>query len=391
MRLSLLVTAGLLLVTGAVRPAAGQSSQFGSRGLGLPARPYSAHSLGLGGGLALFDAESGVNPAALGALRMLQAGGVSASSWRSSHSPTGNAPGRDTRYPLFQAAGPIATSELGVVRLVAGVSLSAYSDRNFSLASRDSLLVRDELLEVRDTLVSLGGLSDLRLGLAWNLSPALTVGGGLHLISGSARIRSVRVLMSDDYHSVTEVAELSYLSYGASFGIQAQVTSRLALAGIARLDTPARMERDTTRIRNLDLPLTLGAGAEFAAHTRLRFAGHLLYRGWGRADATIKELGGIGARNSTEMAGGLEWATTSRSVTRWPLRLGVHHTTLPFPLQSAGQGRETGIAIGTGSHIGLGGRASFNAALERIWRSEGAQFRERAFQLTAGITIRPAN
>lgn len=368
-----------------------QTSQFGTRGLGLPARPYSAHALGMGGGLALFDNASALSPASLGSLRGLQAGGMATGNWRTSRNPTGEGTGRDTRYPLVHAAGPIFTDEFGAVRLVGGVSLSAYSDRNFALASSDSLTIRGARYEVLDTLVSLGGLADVRLAVAWNLSPDLTVGGGLHLVTGSTTMRAVRVVNSPLYQRAAEQAEISYLGYGASAGVQMQLGSRLSVAGVARLDAPLRVDRDTVRVGTIDLPLLVGGGIQFAAHSRLRLAGHAIHRGWTSTSESIEELGGLGARSTLEAAGGLEWATSSGNVTRWPLRLGAHFATLPFPLQAGGEGRETGVSIGTGGLFGLGGRGSFTVALARVWRSEGATFRESAFLLSAGLSIRPTN
>lgn len=387
-------TAGLLVTALAgLLPASAlaQTSQFGTRGLGLPARPYSAHALGMGGGLALFDNESGLSPASLGSLRGLQAGGMATSNWRTSRNPAGEGTGRDTRYPMVQAAGPILIDEFGVVRLVGGVSLAGYSDRNFTLASRDSLTIRGERFEVLDTLVSLGGLADVRLAVAWNLSPDFTFGAGLHLVTGSTTIRAVRVVNSTLYQRAAESAEISYLGYGASAGAQVQLGSRVSLAGVARLDAPIRVDRDTLRVGEIDLPLLLGGGIQYAAHSRLRFAGHVLHRGWSTASESIEDLGGLGARNSMEAAGGLEWASSSANVTRWPLRLGAHYATLPFPVQAGGEGREVGVSIGTGALLGLGGRGSFNIALARVWRSEGAAHKESAFLLSAGLSIRPTN
>lgn len=368
-----------------------QTSQFGTRGLGLPARPYSAHALGMGGGLALFDNASGLSPASLGSLRGLQAGGMATNNWRTSRNPAGEGTGRDTRYPMVQAAGPIFTNEFGVVRLVGGVSLTAYSDRNFTLASSDSLMIRGTRYEVLDTLVSLGGLADVRLAAAWNLSPDLTVGGGVHLVTGSTTMRAVRVVNSPLYQRAAEQAEISYLGYGASVGVQAQLGSRISLAGVARLDAPLRVDRDTLRVGTIDLPLLVGGGIKYAAHARLRLAGHLVHRGWSTTSESIEELGGLGARSTVEAAGGLEWATSSGNVTRWPLRLGVHYATLPFPVQVGGEGRETGVSIGTGGQFGLGGRGSLDLALARVWRSEGATHRESAFLFSVGLSIRPTN
>ena len=54
-------------------PLAGQSSQFGVRGLGIPLRPISVRATGTGGGFSLFDAESALNPASIGQVVFLNA------------------------------------------------------------------------------------------------------------------------------------------------------------------------------------------------------------------------------------------------------------------------------------------------------------------------------
>jgi len=388
-RPSTLVLLTALVAAGAAESATAQTSQFGSRGLGLPTRAYSARSLGLGGGLSLFEGESALSPAALGSLTLLNAMGTATTNWRDSQSPFGEAIGRDTRYSLIQVGGPIHTNNLGQVRVAAGLSISAYGDRNFGLGSVDSLVIRGEKLEVRDTLLSRGGLSDMRAAVAWNVTPALTVGTGMHLITGVARVRSARVVISPDYDPVAEVSEVSYLGYGASVGFNLRLGQRVTLAGLARSDAPVAVERDTVDAGKIELPMLLGAGLRVALHSRLLVAGHLVHRGWGSADETIRDLGGVGARNSLEASGGFEWSRNSRNVTKWPVRLGAHYSTLPFPLTTGGKGKEVGVSVGTGARFGPGARGGFDLALERVWRSEGAPWREQAFLLTVGITLRP--
>lgn len=382
---------GILLLGLVPLAATAQTSQFGTRGLGLPMRPYSAHAMGLGGGLALFDSESGLSPASLGLLRGLQASGTSLSNWRTSQGPAGDISGRDTRYPNAQAAGPVLTTETGGVSVVAGVSINGYSDRNFLLSSQDSIVVRGETLGVTDTVSSLGGISDLRVAGAWNVSPTLTVGLGLHLLSGVARMRAVRVLDSDRYQPASQLSEVSYLSYGLSGGVQLQPTPQLGLAAMARFDAPVRLERDTTSVGEVALPLTVGGGFQVAPHARFRIAGHAIHRGWSRASEDIVTLGGLGARSTLELAGGIEWASSGSNVARWPLRLGIRSSTLPFPLEAGGTGREVGVAIGTGALFGLGGRGGLDIALERVWRREGSAFREHGFLLSVGLSLRPTN
>lgn len=382
----LLVAASLGIASAG--PLAAQSSLFGSRGLGLPTRPYSAHSLGMGGSLTMFDTESALNPASIAGLGSLQSGGSATSNWRDSQNNAGSGFGRDTRIGLIHAAGPVHVTETGLVRFNASISVSSYLDRNYGLASTDSITLRGERFLVRDSLTSQGGLSDIRIAGSWNTGGPFILGVAGHLITGAARVYTSRTVDSDLYALVRESREVSYLGYGVSSGLTFRVSNRITLAGMARIDAPARVERDTADIGTVTFPVSLGFGARATVHPRLLLSGQLLHRGWARSDADLKALGGLGSRNSLEVAGGLEWARSGQDVTRWPLRLGFHRNTLPFPLEAGGQGREVGVSIGTGVRLGGGGRGGFDFAAQQVWRSEGTQWREQAFMLTVGISIR---
>ena len=70
--------------------AAAQGSQFGIRGLGAPGRPLSTRAAGSAGAFALFDAESGLNPAALGGLAAMTATFNGTQSFRRVENPAGS-------------------------------------------------------------------------------------------------------------------------------------------------------------------------------------------------------------------------------------------------------------------------------------------------------------
>lgn len=376
------------LLAGAA-PLAAQSSQFSARGLGVPVRSYSAHALGLGGGLAMFDSESSLNPASIAGLRLLQANGASTSTWRQSDTPFGSGFARDTRYGLVQAAGPVHLNGLGEVKVTASASLSGYLDRTYGLASRDSITIRDQRFLVHDSLTSQGGIADLRIAASWHPVPALIVGLGVHALPGATRVYATRVVDAGPYDPVREVREVSYLGYGVSGGLILRLSDRVVLGGLARLDASSRIERDTTRVGSVAFPATLGVGGRVNPHARLVVAGHLIHRGWSRADADIRDQGGLGARDSRELALGLEWGRNASDPTRWPVRLGVHSMTLPFPLEDGGRGRETGVSAGSGLRLGPAGRGSLDVTLQHIWRAEGEGWRERAFLISVGLAIRP--
>jgi hypothetical protein len=365
------------------RGAAGQSSQFGARGLGFPLRPFSVRATATGGAFGWFDDGSAFNPASFGLLTHLTTSFQTVQNWRHSESPAGTGNARDNRYPGIFIGGPI-----GGTRLVLSLSASGYTDRNFQLASQDTLILRDEPVAVLDTLTSQGGISDLRLAVAWRQSRAVQWGLGLHMLTGSNRITSHRVFSDSTFSGVSEGNTISYLGFGISGGVVAKFGKVLTIAGVLRADDRMHVQRDTTAIGTTHLPITASGGVKLQLGERLQVAGGATFRNWSVADADLVKQGGIGSTNTTEFAAGLELATSKRRPLQRPLRLGVFHARLPFSLKRGADADETGVSLGTSLRF-VADRASLDLAFTHVWRKGAPGFTERANQLNAGVSIRP--
>ncbi|HJS48586.1 MAG TPA: hypothetical protein VJ773_11420 [Gemmatimonadales bacterium] len=377
--------AGLLLLALAPLPLAAQSSQFGVRGFGLPGRELSARAMGTGGGFALFDAESSRNPASIAALSTFTASFAGLQNWRTSTNPAGEATVKTNRFPQILAGGRLGRSNVWL----AG-SISNYTDRDFLLATRDTIAPRGLPVEVFDTVGSTGGLNDLRLAAAWALTPLLTVGAAVHAVTGSNRLIVRRGFSDSLFLPVRQSAELEFGTFGVSAGIWARPRPGLALALAARFDgsTDVNLDSSEVALAHVDLPATVSGGALWMATSRLAVGGQATWRSWGRSAAGIESLGGTGAVNTLELAGGFELQRDASRVTRFPLRAGVHWTQLPFPLTPGGEPSEFGISVGTGTRFAAE-RGGVDFALERVWRSEGEDHSESAWLLTVGISVRP--
>jgi hypothetical protein len=289
------VVALLLAGLGLAPAAAAQSSQFGVRGLGIPMRPLSVRAAATGGAFGLFDSESGINPSSFGLITAVTATFQSVQNWRSSTTPAGTGSARDNRFPAIVVAGPVGASRFSL-----GLSVSGYTDRNFSLASVDTLVLRGVDVETFDTLRSEGGLSDLRIAGAWAPSSRLQVGVGLHMITGSNRIDSRRVFSDTAYASAAERFTVSYLGFGLSGGVTARISRALTLAGAVRYDGQLRVERDSVPVSDTRLPLTVTAGARIQFGERLLGAAYAVRRTWSRSNADIVAQGGIGSDDTAE-------------------------------------------------------------------------------------------
>ena len=374
---------GLVVLSAGAEKAGAQSSQFGARGLGFPLRPLSVRATGTGGGFGLFDPESALNPASIGLVTRLSTSFQSVQNWRHSESPAGSGSARDNRYPGIFITGPI-----GGTRLILALSASGYTDRNFQLASQDTLILRGQPVAVLDTLSSQGGISDLRLAVAWRQSRSVQVGLGIHMLTGSNRIASHRVFSDTAFSGVSEGSTISYLGFGISGGVMARIGRVVTLAGMLRADDRMHVQRDTTAIGTTKLPVTASGGVSFQLGERLRVAGSATYRNWSIADADLVKQGGIGSTNTTEFNAGLELVTSKRRPQQRPLRLGAFHARLPFSLRRGEDADETGVSVGTSFRF-VADRAGLDLALSRVWRKGAPGFKETAMLLTAGVSIRP--
>lgn len=371
----------VLLVTAA--PLSAQASLFGTRGFGLPLRPLSVRAFATGGSFGLFDYESSLNPSSFAGIGRVNATFQTMQTWTTSENPIGTASTRDNRYPGFSVTSPV-----GGVPLAISISAAGYTDRNFSLASVDTITLRDAPVEARDTITSLGGISDLRAAVAWRQSKSVQWGLGFHILTGSNRITSHRVFSDSAYSGASERSTLSYLTTGLSLGVTVRVVTPLTLAAMIRADNSIRIERDTSHLATVRLPLTASGGARFQIGKKTLIAGSVLFRSWSRSDSALVALGGVGTRNTVEWNGGFEFTPDPNRPGRRPIRLGVYHTSLPFPVQTGAHPSETGVSAGTSTEF-AGGRARGDITLGRVWRSGGEGFSERAFLLNLGISLRP--
>lgn len=362
--------------------AGAQSSQFGVRGLGMPGRPLSTRAFSMGGSVGMFDGGSGLNPAALGGISALGAGFTSLQDFRHVENPAGSKSLRENRFPYVSIAGPLRRYPA-----VLGISFANYTSRDFTLATADTVPLRDVLVPVSDTLSSRGGLGELRFAGAYRIQDAWVVGASFHVITGSARLRFRRAFADSSYQVATQSTELSYAGVGVSLGVIRNFGEAFSVAAMVRSDGHANVDRDSTRVATTDLPYSFGFGLRLRASPKLELASEVLMKTWSGANSDLIAQGGVGSDNTVEAALGVEYTPNPRRPTRRPLRLGVRYGTLPFPVDPGEQPKEFGISAGTGLRFAQD-RAGVDVGLEHVWRSAGA-LKERAFLVNLGVTVRP--
>jgi hypothetical protein len=338
--------------------------------------------MGSAGAFGLFDPESSLNPAAVGSLTALNAVFTGLQDYRHVENPAGTASLRETRFPQVGVAGPFRA-----VPVVFGLSFSNYTSRDFTLAATDTVELRGALVQANDTLSSRGGVSDLRIAGAYRLHDRWMLGGAFHVLTGNNRLESRRSFADTRYLSTSQKAEISYAGIGASVGAVGQFGSNFGIALMARSDGHLNLDRDSTRVAQVDLPYTLGFGLRGRPFPKLDLGSQVVFRTWSGANSDLLEQGGAGAKNTFEVALGGEFTGDLKRPYHRVLRFGARYAKLPFLLEPGRQPTEFALSIGTGARFAQQ-RAGIDLSLEHAWRKAG-DVRERAFLVGIGVSLRP--
>lgn len=372
-----------ILVALAVPAAAPADSVFGIRGIGILGRPFSARAAMSGGAFALFDGTSVLNPASLGQITFVSGWGTFAATSRTfSDGPVGASLG-STRFPLFGLAMPVGR------RVVVGLSVSEFLDRTWSDSTAQDTTLRDSVVTVRDVASSTGGVSDVRLAGAYRLTGAITVGLGVHVLSGSTRQAISRTFSATSFSNYGEVTTTTFTGVGISAGVGAKLGPRLAAAASVRLNGPLKVSVASGASTTVALPVELAAGVVFAPFNGLGVAVSVDHQSWARSAADLAALGQPGTRSVWNVSAGAEFTSLRWRGETLPLRVGYRWRQLPFGVGTAAATAPLNEhAVSAGLGLQLAGRATFDIGGETGSRSAG-NASERFSTVFVGLTVRP--
>src|SRR5690606_9220958 len=134
----------------------------------------------------------------------------------------------------------------------------------------------------------------------------IIVGAELHLLTGSNRIFSVRAWEDTAYLPVRQSAELAYSGVGISAGDVLQPTRDRHVAGAQRYDGSLNVQRDSADVGAIDLPWTLSAAARYRPAELVAVTAGITTQNWSVANTGVIDFGGVAARNTIEVAAGVE-------------------------------------------------------------------------------------
>jgi hypothetical protein len=375
-------------VIGAPTPADAQSS-IGAQGFGYPPGQVSTRALGLGTSMAELDPVSPRNPASLA--RWGRSGlylqydpefrRVTAAGERDG---TVN-----IRFPLIGGATRITS------KLSAGISISTLLDRTFTTESSETQVVGGSDLTATTLFQSAGGLNDVRLGVAYEVTPRFSVGLGGHVVTGENRIRIATQFDRDDFLQLNEQSEVNYSGTAFSGGLNWLPGGDFVIAGSMRLEGALRANRSEETLDDGRLPARAGVSVAYTGVTGAVFAAGLNWEQWSRMSLGSSN---VRAQDTREIGLGVEVEGPRLRGAIVAFRGGFRDRGLPFGISDDGDepftrfARERAFSLGTGiplATVGGASRAMLDLGIQRASRSGAPGVSERAWTLSLGLAVRP--
>lgn len=368
-----------LLLSAAVSARAAAQGTLSTQGFGYPPGQLSTRATSLGGGLAETDPLSPVNPAAISdwiasglyvqyspEYRSVESGNVA------DHTMT-------VRFPVMMGAVTAGN------RLVFGLSTSTLLDRTWETSRVGFTPNGADSVRFTEDFTSSGAINDIRLGVAFAITPSLWIGAGGHIFSGDDRLKIRRVSDDTTFTPFLQQSRLSYSGTGLSGGVTWRPVPTLELGASGRVGGRIETFRNDTSLTRADVPSRWGVGAAFAGVSGLLVAARADWVGW----SSLGDLGrpGLGVTDAWDVGGGVEVSGPLFFGLTLPLRAGYRHRTLPFTVGDA-KIVENSFSFGVGIPVS-GGRSRIDLGAERANRGSVNGITEKAWILSAGIMVRP--
>ncbi|HET7623109.1 MAG TPA: hypothetical protein VFK39_14485 [Gemmatimonadaceae bacterium] len=372
-----LAIALLLSAAGSVRAAA--QGTLSTQGFGYPPGQLSTRAASMGGGLAETDPLSPINPAAIS--EWIRSGLYVQYSpeYRSVNTASGSDHTMTVRFPVMMGA--VNAGD----RVVIGLSTSTLLDRTWETSRTGYTHSGSDSVQFLEDFASAGAINDIRLGVAFAITPSLWIGAGGHIFSGDDRLKIRRVSTETTSTPFVQQSRLSYSGTGLSGGVTWRPMPGLTLGASGRVGGDIKTFRNDTSLTRATVPSRWGVGASFTGVSGLLVTARADWEGW----SSIGDLGrpGLGVTDAWDMGGGVELTGPLFFGLAFPLRAGFRHRTLPFTVNGT-EIVENSFTFGAGIPI-AGGRSRIDLGAERANRGSVGGVTEKAWILSAGFMVRP--
>jgi hypothetical protein len=368
-----------LLLTAGVTARASTQGTLSTQGFGYPPGQISTHAASLGGGLAETDPLSPINPAALADWVRSGLYVQYSPEYRSVKSDVGSDNTMTVRFPVMMGAITAGS------RVVIGLSTSTLLDRTWETHRTGYTSTGSDSALFSEDFTSSGAINDIRLGVAYGITPALWIGVGGHIFSGDDRLKIQRLSADTTFTPFIQQSRLSYSGSGISGGVAWRPSPALLLGASGRVGGRIETFRNDTSLTHATVPARWGVGASFTGVSGLLIAARADWVGW----SSLGDLGrdGLGVTDAWDMGAGMELRGPALFGLALPVRVGYRHRTLPF---TVGDFKivENSFSFGAGIPIS-GGRSRIDLGVERANRGSASGISEKAWILSAGFMVRP--
>jgi len=354
-----------------------------TQGFGYPTSGMSSRSLGTGGAITELDPLSATNPASLPSIGGPALYVQAEPEFRQLNVGPGTESARIARHPLAMVAFPLRTS------VVAGLSLSNLLDRSFETNERRVETVGNETLPTTNFFKSDGAIGDVRLAVAWTPRSWLRLGVAGHAITGDNRLRSTqRFDDSARFAPIIDTSTVTYVGTAISAGTTVFLANTVGLSASYRKGGSMSVKHADTTLAKANVPDRMSFSAAYIGIRGTTIAARTSKDTWTR-------MRGLG---SPTLPISEDWDTSVGADVLGPrlgqrviqLRAGARWRTLPFGLATS-EVREKSASFGFGTTFARS-RIALDVTGIRALRdpvSSAVDLREKAWTISAGLTVRP--
>ena len=370
---------------------AGAQGSIGSQGFGYSPGQLSTRALGLGASMAELDPTSPRNP---GSLARWGRPGLYMQydpEFRRVESAGGRDGTMNVRFPLIGGATRVHR------RVTAGIGISTLLDRTYTNESTNVQDVEGSALTSTTQYQSAGGLNDVRVAIAYELSPQLSVGLGGHVVTGENRVTISTTFDREGFLPVTQESEVNYSGTAFSAGVNWFPGYDLAVAGSMRLEGALRASREEQTIDAGRLPSRAGLSLAYTGMPGAAFAVGANWEQWSRMELGSDNVRG---QDTREIGVGVEVEGPRVRSAIVALRAGYRSRELPFGVTFVGAADEPETRFASEEAVSLGAgiplatfngisRAMLDIGIQRASRSGIPGVSERSWTLSLGLAVRP--
>lgn len=383
------VLAGLACILAPI-PAVGQGN-LSTQGFGYPPGQLSARGLATGGAVGEIDPQSAINPAAPMLWGATVLFGQYDPEFRRVEVPgSGSARTMTARFP-----GAGVSFRFGS-RVAGGLNVSTWLDRTWSTRFDSEQVIGTDTVIGTNVLTSEGSISDLRVALAYAITPQLSFGLGGHFFSGENRLIHQQTFPDTvRFSGMLESSNVSYGGMGISAGFEARIRRIWQIAASARTGGDITAQSGDTTLTTARIPLRYGAGVTYFGLQGAQLSARASFEEW----SSLQPLGSeeVAAFDSWDFGVGAD--VTGPRIGRRVImvRAGARRRTLPFGARGQ-KVEELSFSTGLGIPISVD-RATLDFGIARATRDAGSvsapgsgsgvDVSENAYILSFGIRVRP--